>query len=70
MSEVKIPAASLERLRATYGQFEQLCAVVAEAMGHAPGSVKSVNLPSGVFVIDDGQPPAAVAQEHLNGVPA
>jgi hypothetical protein len=71
MSEVPIPPASLERLRMAYSQFEQLCAVVAEAMGHAPGTVKSVNLPGGVFVVDDGQGNQAhVEAERVNGVPA
>lgn len=69
MSEVPIPAASLERLRLAYSQFEQLCAVVSEAMGMAPGSIKSVSLPNGVFVVDDGQP-AALEAERANGVPA
>ena len=71
MSEVPIPSASLDRLRAAYSQFEQLCVVVAEAMGHPPGSVKSVNLPTGVFVVDDVptvQP--HVESERTNGVPA
>ena len=54
-----------------YSQFEQLAAVVAEAMGLAPGSTKQINLPNGVFVVDDGQAAAPeVAPEHVNGVAA
>ena len=69
MAEVPIPAASLERLRATYAQFEQLCAVVSEAMGMAPGSIRSVSLPTGVFVTEDAQAAAPeAAHEHANGV--
>ena len=70
-TEVRIPAASLERLRVAYSQFEQLAAVVAEAMGLEAGSTKQINLPNGVFVVDDGQAAApAVAPEHVNGVAA
>lgn len=66
MSEVPIPPASLERLRGAYAQFEQLCAVVAEAMNVR---VTQVNLPKGVFVVDDGEV-AAPGAERANGVPA
>lgn len=65
MAEVPIPPASLERLRATYAQFEQLAAVVAEAMGLPPGAVQQVSLPKGVFVTSD-EP----AEQHVNGVAA
>lgn len=67
MSEVKIPQASLERLRMTYGQFEQLAAVVAEAMGLPPGQVQSINLPGGTFVVNDGETPE-LSHERENGV--
>jgi hypothetical protein len=70
MSEVPIPAASLERLRLAYGQFEQLCAVVAEAMNLPPGQTKQINLPGGVFVVDDGDATPQLSHEHANGVPA
>ena len=52
-----------------YGQFEQLAAVVAEAMGLEAGSTKQINLPNGVFVVDDGQEAAPqLSPEHANGV--
>jgi len=71
MTEVPIPPASLERLRATYAQFEQLCTVVAEAMGMAPGAVQQVSLPKGVFVVQDGEAAAPqLAPEQVNGVAA
>ena len=65
MAEVSIPTASLERLRAAYAQFEQLAAVVAEALGIPPGEVRQISLPRGVFVVGN-----ALAPERENGVAA
>ncbi len=67
MSEIPIPAASLERLRIAYSQFEQLAAVIAEAMNVR---VTQVNLPKGVFVVDDGEAAPQLSPEHANGVAA
>jgi hypothetical protein len=68
MTEVQIPRGSLERLRANYAQFEQLAAVVAEAMGLQ--NVQSINLPKGIFVVQDGEPAPTpgLDPEHANGV--
>ena len=73
MAEVPIPAASLERLRQTYAQFEQLSIVIAEAMGLANGTVTSVNLQAGVFETKDEGESATIIDvpaERLDGVPA
>lgn len=68
MSEVRIPVASLERMRAAYAQFEQLSTVVAEAMGMPSGVVTSVNLQQGVFIIDGGLVDEVIRAEPQNGV--
>jgi predicted amino acid dehydrogenase len=68
MSEVRIPAASLDRLRTAYAQFEQLSVVVAEAMGLPSGVVTSVNLQHGVFIIDGGLVDEVIRAEPPNGV--
>jgi len=70
MSEVRIPAASLDRLRTAYAQFEQLSVVVAEAMGLPSGVVTSVNLQHGVFVIDGGLVDEVIRAEPPNGLAA
>lgn len=64
MTDIAIPPASLERLRAAYAQFEQLAAVVAEALGIPPGEVRQISLPRGVFIVGDEQ----LAPERENGV--
>lgn len=62
MSEVPIPAPSLERLRVTYGNFTQLVQVVAEAMGI--DQVDGIDLPRGVLIVKDADVPQnGVAQE-------
>jgi hypothetical protein len=52
MSDIPIPPASLERLRAAYAQFEQLAAIVAEAMGIPPGTARHLDMAHGVFQIE------------------
>lgn len=64
MTDFPIPPASLERLRVAYTQFEQLAAVVSEAMGVPPGP-RSLNIQRGVFVVEQS---AELAPEQVNGV--
>lgn len=67
MSEMQIPPASLERLKVAYTQFEQLAAVVAEAMGIPPGTPMQINVQRGVFVLEESAP---VEEPAKNGVAA
>ena len=76
MADIAIPQASLDRLRQAYSQFEQLCTIVAEAMGIPPGQVQQINLPGGAFIVADApgtepeQLPPPPAPVPANGVVA
>jgi hypothetical protein len=48
-----IPEASMQRIRAAYAQFEQLTAVVAEAMGIDTRTRYQLDMQGGQFVVAD-----------------
>jgi hypothetical protein len=67
MSSIKIPEASLARLRAQYGAFQQTAQTIVEAMGYGEAQGANLNLEAGVLELPGGTPNEALTP-HPNGV--
>jgi len=53
-----VPEASMQRIRQSYATFEQLTAVIAEAMGIDVAAPYQIDMQGGRFVVPDAPAPA------------